>query len=532
MAPTKPAAEGRPKVPPKKIIDTIREATGASDEDIKSVLEECNNDVNEATARLIDNPFSKVVSKKDKRKEREIQIKKEKAAEAKRNYSNRGGRGGGKAGGRGGGRGTGPRKPAEAPKPVQKKEPVVAAPESAAPKTQENGIEPAPIPQPTRTGGTMADLFKKPAPVPEKKQPARPAPQSQRPTNGHTTDQARVPAQAAQPSGAWGKSADVQQEAPRPQPPSVPPTGLATSLMSALGAGNPPKSVQSAQTSLPQETQPSAGQGQLAESEQRGQPGSTSADDVGLNLQFGNFGLGTGNEFGAGFGSTFENQPAQGGAQTQNASRYNEPQAGGGQGKQSQAAFSSFQQSQGDVSVSRNQNADSQQQQQQQHMQHMQQPQYGYSASYGQTAAYWPQQQAPRQQQQAPPQQQQTMKPGKAEAPAPPPQQQQQQQATMMAYGAPGMGAMAGQYATQYPGYQYPYQYAQYPGYYPPQYYAPPQGSQYPPQPPATAQGARTAGGNSFGAGLYDQQDVNYQQPPATGNYQGQPAYNYGQYGR
>jgi hypothetical protein len=60
MAPTKPAAEGRPKVPPKKIIDTIREATGASDEDIKSVLEECNNDVNEATARLIDSTFLSV----------------------------------------------------------------------------------------------------------------------------------------------------------------------------------------------------------------------------------------------------------------------------------------------------------------------------------------------------------------------------------------------------------------------------------------------------------------------------------------
>lgn len=459
--------------------------------------------------------------------QREVQIKKEKAAEGKRNHSNRGGRGGGKVGGRGGGRGTGPRKAADAqaPKPVQKKEPVVAAPESSAPKTQENGIEPAPIPQPARTGGTMADLFKKPAPVPEKKQPARPAPQSQRPTNGHAADQGRMAAQAPQPSGAWSKAAEVQQEVPRPQPPSVPPTGLATSLMSALGAGNPPKS---AQSSLPQETQPSAGQGQLAESEQRGQPGSTSADDVGLNLQFGNFGLGTGNEFGAGFGSTFESQPAQGGAQAQNASRYNEPQAPGGQAKQTQAAFSSFQQSQGDVT--RTQNTDSQQQQQQQQMQQMQQPQYGYSASYGQTAAYWPQQQqAPRQQQQAPQQQQQAMKPGKTEAPAPPPQQQQ---ATMMAYGAPGMGAMAGQYATQYPGYQYPYQYAQYPGYYPPQYYAPPQGSQYPPQPPTTAQGSRSAGGNNFSAGLYEQQDVNYQQPPATGNYQGQPAYNYGQYGR
>lgn len=55
MAPARPSADGaRPRVPAKKIVETIREATGASDEDIKAVLAECNNDVNEATARLID----------------------------------------------------------------------------------------------------------------------------------------------------------------------------------------------------------------------------------------------------------------------------------------------------------------------------------------------------------------------------------------------------------------------------------------------------------------------------------------------
>lgn len=41
----------------KKIIDAIREATGASDEDIQMVLKECNGDVNEATARLIDSTW-------------------------------------------------------------------------------------------------------------------------------------------------------------------------------------------------------------------------------------------------------------------------------------------------------------------------------------------------------------------------------------------------------------------------------------------------------------------------------------------
>lgn len=39
--------------PSKQIVDAIREATGASDEDISVVLAECNYDVNEATTRLI-----------------------------------------------------------------------------------------------------------------------------------------------------------------------------------------------------------------------------------------------------------------------------------------------------------------------------------------------------------------------------------------------------------------------------------------------------------------------------------------------
>ena len=55
MAPARTAADsGRKPVPPKKIVDTIREATGASDEDISAMLAECNYDVNEATSRLID----------------------------------------------------------------------------------------------------------------------------------------------------------------------------------------------------------------------------------------------------------------------------------------------------------------------------------------------------------------------------------------------------------------------------------------------------------------------------------------------
>lgn len=45
---------GKGSASSKKILDAIREATGASNEDIQMVLKECNGDVNEATARLID----------------------------------------------------------------------------------------------------------------------------------------------------------------------------------------------------------------------------------------------------------------------------------------------------------------------------------------------------------------------------------------------------------------------------------------------------------------------------------------------
>jgi hypothetical protein len=88
---------------PRKTLDAIRDATGASEDDISAMLAECNYDVNEATAKLIESeparpnvnppaprrrppairrrqprsralrpptdPFSQVVSKKDKRQQ-------------------------------------------------------------------------------------------------------------------------------------------------------------------------------------------------------------------------------------------------------------------------------------------------------------------------------------------------------------------------------------------------------------------------------------------------------------------------------
>ncbi|EIE24123.1 hypothetical protein COCSUDRAFT_65755 [Coccomyxa subellipsoidea C-169] len=61
----------------RKTIETIKDATGASEEDIMVMLLECNNDVNETTSRLIDNPFSQVFNKKQKKKQREEERKKD-----------------------------------------------------------------------------------------------------------------------------------------------------------------------------------------------------------------------------------------------------------------------------------------------------------------------------------------------------------------------------------------------------------------------------------------------------------------------
>ena len=40
--------------PPKAFIQSAIEATGASEEDVKQMLHDCNNDANEATIRLLD----------------------------------------------------------------------------------------------------------------------------------------------------------------------------------------------------------------------------------------------------------------------------------------------------------------------------------------------------------------------------------------------------------------------------------------------------------------------------------------------
>lgn len=48
------------------VVESIREATGASVEDIHYQLRECEGDVNKATEKLIDTPFTVVQSKKPK----------------------------------------------------------------------------------------------------------------------------------------------------------------------------------------------------------------------------------------------------------------------------------------------------------------------------------------------------------------------------------------------------------------------------------------------------------------------------------
>ena len=80
MAPPRTAKKQQDSTAPVDILKEIKAATGASEDDISSMLAECNYDVNEATSRLIwysracwtvslADPFSTVVSKKDKRQQ-------------------------------------------------------------------------------------------------------------------------------------------------------------------------------------------------------------------------------------------------------------------------------------------------------------------------------------------------------------------------------------------------------------------------------------------------------------------------------
>ncbi len=41
----------------RKVVQAITEVTGATEEDVRLMLEECNYDANETTSRLIDSKF-------------------------------------------------------------------------------------------------------------------------------------------------------------------------------------------------------------------------------------------------------------------------------------------------------------------------------------------------------------------------------------------------------------------------------------------------------------------------------------------
>lgn len=85
----------------------MKEATGASEEDIRAVLQQCNGDPNRATELLLENPFSKVTSKKDRRKAKDEDRRTENVKQdGKRPAGSGGGRGRGRTEGRGG-RGSG-----------------------------------------------------------------------------------------------------------------------------------------------------------------------------------------------------------------------------------------------------------------------------------------------------------------------------------------------------------------------------------------------------------------------------------------
>ncbi|KIY96283.1 hypothetical protein MNEG_11680 [Monoraphidium neglectum] len=72
----------KPSLAASKVLAAIREATGASDEDIAAMLALCGGDANEATEKLLTNPFERVKTKQEKRREAEEARRKE--AEAAR----------------------------------------------------------------------------------------------------------------------------------------------------------------------------------------------------------------------------------------------------------------------------------------------------------------------------------------------------------------------------------------------------------------------------------------------------------------
>ncbi|CAL8462329.1 g1862 [Coccomyxa elongata] len=160
----------------RKTIETIKDATGASEEDIMVMLLECNNDINETTSRLIDNPFSQVFNKKQKKKQREEERKKDgsKVIEVRRQPStgqgdrrnrDRGPRGSLDRNGpdRNGSRAakTGSAKPAEDGLPVE---------EAGSGPAEEQ--RPAPLPEPTPAKPTYSRAPGPPQPA------AAPSPQS------------------------------------------------------------------------------------------------------------------------------------------------------------------------------------------------------------------------------------------------------------------------------------------------------------------------------------------------------------------
>ena len=58
MAPPRTAKKQQDSTAPVDILKEIKAATGASEDDISSMLAECNYDVNEATSRLIDSEYA------------------------------------------------------------------------------------------------------------------------------------------------------------------------------------------------------------------------------------------------------------------------------------------------------------------------------------------------------------------------------------------------------------------------------------------------------------------------------------------
>lgn len=350
----------------KKILASVREATGASEEDVQAMLAECNGDVNEAVTRLLDNPFEQVQNKRDRQK----QTKRPEGAPPR--GTSRGGdipgsagygtvrevrRGGGfsgERGGRGGGRGGSRDRPPADRRPASSGQRSGGAPPGVRPPASTTFVQTVTVPRPApasaappgpqvgnpppirpsaqgATAKSFTDILRKdpnpaPAPIPvpapaspvgtpsaPSPVPAEPEPQAPVASAPHSTGLTFAEKLAAANIAA--------SQAPVQPPPMAEPAPIQSTIQPPasyqppqVSSEPPPAEVSSSTWGPPTAQSPTSLQnsglaGLLSgkSTEEDKSPLDVSSATDSLGLQFGQFGMGgTGmGDFGAGFGAGF-----------------------------------------------------------------------------------------------------------------------------------------------------------------------------------------------------------------------------------